>query len=615
MNYEIRILLILLVLLLLPLIVCLSASADVKPQKIKPDKYALATKGVSKWRIVVGEKASSSEKYAAKELQSFFEKISGAKLPVVDDSGPVRKQEFIIGDNSHLRSLPIKINYKKLGTDGYHLRTVNGNIVITGGKERGTMYGVYAFLENYLNCRWYSSAVSRIPRKLNISLAPFNVTEIPAFAYRDVMYFDAFDGDWAARNRVYGINARLSPEQGGSYPWATPQWHTFLWLLPEAEYFKDHPEYYSYIAERSKFTGDSNARMPLNLCLTNDEMIKVVAERVKKWMREQPDKRFFSVSQPDWNYRCSCEKCSAMNEREGGAQGTNIYFANKIAEAIKDEFPQNRIVTFAYATTFYPPKTLKPADNVVIHFAPLEGDAAKSIEGWSKLTKNIVVWDYLIGFSHFVIPFPNLYYMQSGIQMYADKQVMGEMTQAQYQDNGGEFAELRAYILARLLWNPKADVKPIIDDFVNGYYGKAAKPIREYIEIINRESIPAKITPEKQKSIDQGAEKFKGWWTFGYPGLYMTDKQIAKYEALFQRAERLASDDPELLLRVRVAHLPVQTIQIHLLAKDDPKRAEVINRYFDTISLYNAANINTGRKIWRYGEWKSMDEFKASLGQ
>jgi len=584
----------------------LASSKESRPQQ--PDNYQIATKGASKWRIVVSDKASLSEKYAAKELQTFFEQISGVRLPVVDDKGQVRKQEFVIGDNTHLRKLPVKINYKKLGTDGYQLCTVNGSIVITGGRERGTMYGVYAFLENYLGCRWYSSTVSKIPRKTVVSLEPFNVIQIPVFAYRDVMYFDAFDGDWAARNRVYGINARLRPEQGGSYPWATPQWHTFLWLLPEGVYFKDHPEYYSYIAER-------NMRMPLNLCLTNEDMIKVVTERVKKWMREQPDKRYFSVSQPDWNYRCSCDKCTAMNEQEGGAQGTNIYFANRIAAAIKDEFPNNRIVTFAYATTFYPPKTMKPADNVVIHFAPLEGDAQKSIEGWSKLTKNIIVWDYLIGYTHFIIPFPNLYYMQSGIQTYADKHVMGEMTQAQYQDNGGEFAELRAYILARLLWNPKADVKAIIDDFVSGYYGKAAKHIREYIEILNKNSLPAKITPEKQQLIDKWADKFKGWWTFGYTGLYMNDQQITRYEVLFQKAEKLASDAPALLLRVRVAHLPVQTIQIHLLAKDDPRRAEVISRYFDTIAVYNAANADTGRKIWRYGEWKSMDEFKASLSQ
>ena len=48
--------------------------------------------------------------------------------------------------------------------------------------------------------------------------------------------------------------------------------------------------------------------------------------------------------------------------------------------------------------------------------------------------------------------------------------------------NISEFYELRQYLIAKLLWNPDADVNALMDDFLDGYYGPAANYIREYID-------------------------------------------------------------------------------------------------------------------------------------
>ena len=42
---------------------------------------------------------------------------------------------------------------------------------------------------------------------------------------------------------------------------------------------------------------------------------------------------------------------------------------------------------------------------------------------------------------------------------------------------GGEMAELRGYMLSKLMWDPYADARAVMEDFVQGYFGPAAPHI------------------------------------------------------------------------------------------------------------------------------------------
>ena len=48
--------------------------------------------------------------------------------------------------------------------------------------------------------------------------------------------------------------------------------------------------------------------------------------------------------------------------------------------------------------------------------------------------------------------------------------------------NKGEFGHLRAYLISKLMWDPEANPDAIIEDFLMGYYGKAAPFVNQYIE-------------------------------------------------------------------------------------------------------------------------------------
>jgi len=130
------------------------------------------------------------------------------------------------------------------------------------------MYGVMAFLENELGCRWYTPSVSIIPERKEFSFSWFDHSEQPGVRVRNDFYYEAFDPVWAARNRMNGtMGFRKQPGGVESY-WGV---HTFYPLMPPEEFFDKHPEYYSLIDGK-------RVSKQAQLCLTNPDVLKISSQ-------------------------------------------------------------------------------------------------------------------------------------------------------------------------------------------------------------------------------------------------------------------------------------------------------------------------------------------------
>ena len=68
------------------------------------------------------------------------------------------------------------------------------------------------------------------------------------------------------------------------------------------------------------------------------------------------------------------------------------------------------------------------------------------------------------------MPHPNLRVLGPNVKFFVDHSVKGLFEQGAYTSKGAEMAELRAWVLARLLWNPALDGQELIDEFIAGYY-------------------------------------------------------------------------------------------------------------------------------------------------
>lgn len=544
----------------------------------------------SRYSIVISRTASPSERHAAEELRDFLKEISGAELPILTDEAALSEREIILGDNAHLRELGVEVGWEDLGNEGCVINTVGSHLIIAGGKLRGTMYGVYAFLEEHLGCRWFSSTASRIPRRDRVEIGEIDERQVPVLEYREPFYTDAFDADWPARNRMNSANAHLDEARGGKVTYSHFV-HTFYQLVPPEEHFAEHPEYFSEI-------GGKRTAERAQLCVTNPEVVRIATEKVRGWVREAPEANIFSVSQNDWGGWCECENCRELDEREGSHSATILHFVNQIAEAIEKDYPGKAIDTLAYQYGRKPPWTIRPRKNVIVRLCsieccfshPLESceenrSFREDIEAWSKVADRLYVWDYVTNFGHYIMPFPNLEVLQANIRFFVRHNVKGIFEEGNYSPGGGgEFAELRAYLLAKLLWEPDCDLAAARREFLGGYYGAAAGPIGQYIDLLHEkvraENIHVRIYDPPTSA-------------------YLTGDVLQRAEELFDRAEALA-DSPDVLERVKVARLPVQYVRIATSAPDSPKREQLVKHFLGVARQAGMTHIN---------EWTKLDDW------
>ena len=415
----------------------------------------LVTNGNTSSRIILKENNQISWT-AANLLQTFIQKVTSCKLPVVISQTP-RKGDILIGGQS-----PAEVT-----EDGFSISTQDGILKISG-KENGVVYGVVTLLEQYLGIDyWGENEYSLTPSK-TVNLPFINKVENPGFRYRQTQcYAIHTDSIYKWWNRLEEPNEVF----------AAGYWvHTFDKLLPSSIYGKEHPEYYSY------FKGKRHPGKASQWCLSNPEVFEIVAQRVDSIFKANPDKHIMSVSQNDGNYtNCTCDACKAIDDYEGALSGSIITFLNKLAR-----FPDKEFSTLAYLYTMNPPKHVKPLPNVNIMLCDIDCDRevtltenasgkkfVKAMEGWSKITNNIFVWDYGINFDNYLAPFPNFHILQDNIRLFKKNHATMHFSQIAG-SRGGDFAELRAYLVSKLMWNPEVNVDSLMQHFLHGYYGEAA---------------------------------------------------------------------------------------------------------------------------------------------
>ncbi len=573
----------------------------------------LVSNGKSDYSIVLSTQASPSENHAALELQKFLKEISGAELPIVIKSNNLPKHMILLGDSSPLRSLKTAINFKSLGDEGFAIRTVGPHIVIAGGRLRGTMYGMYTFLEDVLGCRWYSTYVSKIPHKPSLTIKPLNIVQVPDFEYREPHYTGTFDPDWAARSKVNSrFFSNFGEARGGGFEWGC-EWfcHTMEDLIPTSEFFEQHPEYYAML--NGKRVGGRGSQ----LCLSNPNIAPIVAGKIFWWMKKYPVPNVWSITQNDnWN-QCQCDNCKAMDKAEGSAAGTYLRFVNAVADIVGKKYPNVRFVTWGYNYTFDPPLLTKPRPNVIIlvnrnhncHVHPVatcEEDAhiMEAIRGWKKLTNNLYLWNYPSDVYNYLMPYPTLNAVSVDIPMYKRLGFSGIFLQGSgWAGNGpwggaGWMDDLQAYLQAKLLWNSRLDPHAVITDFLDGYFGKAGKPIGEFLTLLEN-----KVSKEHiHGHIEDMPDNAK----------YLTPEIMTQGNKLFDEAEKVA-DNPEILHRVRHSRLSLEWVDLYREIKrcsangTPDERAAAKSHLFDFAARCKA----DGAEVWREGQ--SIDGWAQAL--
>ena len=545
----------------------------------KRTQYQLFAKGSTDYTIVIGAQASESERWAAQELQRWLGEVSGAQFPIRTASEATGKRLIVVGFNQLTSALlGNTVREPAIEDESFVYHNAGPALLIYGGKQRGSMYGVISFLERELGCRWYTPRVSLAPRRERYVFTALHHREAPGVRVRNDFYFEAFDPTWAARNRMNGTMGHREQPGGVEAYWGV---HTFYQFMPPDEFFQNHPEYFSLID--GKRTWDR-----AQLCLTNPEVLRIVTERLRQAMRQHTEYLIYCVSQNDWLNPCQCDKCQTIAKREGSEAGPIIWFVNQVAAAVEKEFPTKYVGTLAYQYTRRPPLTERPRANVVVRLCSIEACFAhdflscpqnssfvSDLQGWAGISPQLYIWDYVVNFNHYIMPFPNFRVLKPNIQTLRSNKAIGIMEQAAYQSRGGEFAELRAYVLARLLWNPDGEVEEFIDDFVFGYYGRSGQYVRRYLDLLH-----SRITANTHIHLGLRPDDS-----------IFSDQFIREADRFFDAAEAVA-DSEEIRLRVEMARLPILYLKC--------QRSPLVSRYDGTYERFRSIVAREG--ITHYAE-------------
>ena len=141
--------------------------------------------------------------------------------------------------------------------------------------------------------------------------------------------------------------------------------------------------------------------------------------------------------------------------------------------------------------------------------------------------------------------------MQKNIRLYKENDVTMHFSQVNG-SKGGDFSELRAYMLSKLMWDPYQDVDSLMTTFLNGYYGKAGAYINNYLKMLEG----ALLSSGKELWIYDSAITHKDG---------MLNPQLIKtYNELFDKAEAAVADDPEKLRRVRLSRLSIMFSELEI---------------------------------------------------
>lgn len=465
--------------------------------------------------------------------------------------------------------------------ESWQIRQDGNEILIVGGNSRGLLYGVYNFLENVANIRFWSPTEEFIPEKQKITLDSVDAKGKYFFEMRD-MYLSGYpkDGGKTAIRRGFSRDGDrgIQPEFGGAFDYGPPYFcHTFEHYIPAGTYLQSNPEFFSLVGGK-RIGGQTVGQ----LCLTNPKLRELFLQKLLKNIEDANLKAkengikaplIYDVSHNDNVAACQCENCAAFVAREGQS-GLMVDFVNCLAGEVAKKYPEIKLQTFAYQYTLNPPKTVKPADNVIIRLCNTYSDQItgvsqnevfqKQLQGWAKIARHLYVWDYATVFGDATgLPFPSEFYYPEVYKTYADNNVKGIFWEQEEPDRS-DMAELKYFLHSKYMTDPyRQDFDSLMQDFMDKYYGAAGKKILEYRQLL--------------KEAAQKGKTRVSWFPTAGDFRYIDLEAMRQAQKILDEARILVKDDSEKLYRVNRASMGLDRLLGFELTREYTAQHQVKN--------------------------------------
>lgn len=456
----------------------------------------LVKDGRSAFVIYIEEDAPPSVVEAATDLQAYCQQVTGAKLAIVHTAA---KPMISLGATK--AATAAGVTSAGLEWEGFRIKPLNGDLFILGpdtaqgertpqgGTSNGTRNGVATLLEDYFGVRWLmpGSQGDYVPQRPTISVPDTERVEAPGFLNRRLPYIQpnaAGVAQWSRRQKL-GYSLLLS------------HGHNWIRTCPP-EMFTEHPEWYMVSGgQRTPPSGDY-----YKLCQTNPSTIRRFAEAACDYFTRNPHSTCFSLSPSDGGGWCECETCKSYYETDprGKLSVTPavIYFYNEVAKLVRPHFPDKILAGYVYASYVFPPsKPFKLEPNIFLVWAPsfdygytlyrpqTQELFDSLLPQWPNITTNLAFYDLPNNVAN-ALGAPNapgleiLQFLYPRIKTHRMKGVYV------YGHAAWGHAAATNYLLAKLAWNPLADVNALFRDFCDHAYAEGSAEMQEFYHLLDR---------------------------------------------------------------------------------------------------------------------------------
>ena len=556
--------------------------------------------GKTDYNIYLSSESTLAEKNAAKEFQKYWKLATGNELAVTNKY--TGGKQILIGQSREAQQLLPEIDLGSLKNDEIIIAPVGDLLILCGERPRGTLYAVYEFLKREMGIRFWTAEDESVPRSVAIAMPDQLFRYTPSVKVR-LPYFRAIleNPDFAAKMHCFGPNYTSAPEWGGEYVNLIGPWHTFDRFLPASEYLESNPEYFS-LRDGKRLGGQFQGQ----LCLSNPALRQKFLEIVRAQLKNNPNAKVISVSQNDNDNYCQCTECARIDKNGNSPSASIITFVNFIAEHIEKEFPDVEIQTFAYQYSRTPPAGIVPRKNVSILLCAIEADFSKPLQtsgnpdntaflkdlaAWQKTGAKLAIWYYISNFNNFLLPHPNLESIKKDVGFlgkYSPSMFLLECDAANVNPID-DLLPLKTWIGAQLLWNPSLDPEKLEDEFLSGYYGKAAPLIKKYLTVRKTDTL------KNTESVG----------CFEYTAKWVSADLLFHCLQILNEAQKSVEGDPILTDRISMLAKPFEYLLISDYSRwqtekkcpADPEAVRIAKNYLDFLARKKVTHIASTNEI------------------
>jgi hypothetical protein len=547
--------------------------------------------------IVLQSKPSASASLAATKLQVYVEKMSGAKLQIIQDPAPVPDGLIAIkvisgAVNGKDTGFPPKMAPEelRLKAEANQLTLMGCDWSGTNSDLQGTLWAALELLER-LGCRWLwpGDLGEVVPQRPTITIpATLDYRFTPPVIQRHIRAMR-----WNTRQQPGLEKLGLTKEQYEAFLKPGYDWwlhnrdgkqgtmgygHAFgtYW----ERFGKDHPDWFAMQPNGSRDQGTKSPERA-RLCVSNPELHKQVAADAIAKLKAAPGLYCASISPNDGGpqYFCTCPNCEAWDAKDGpmiearigdgkhvSLTDRYVKFYNAVAAIVAQELPDRKLGAYAYSAYRTPPMHVTLHPNVFIGYVGFTylNDAARkeSQDAW-------LAWAQAAPGGLFLRPnlfmtgmgFPVFYPHRLGEDLKLCARTGMKVTDFDTCMNHWALNGIDYYITIRLIWDPSRDLDQIIDDYCQAGWGPAAQCVRRYFDALEKMADKLAATSE-----------YRGYKANqGLLAAQFTDAFLGELNGTLDEAKKLAGADEKIKQRVEFLRIGVDYARVNrdfVLTKD-----------------------------------------------